>query len=114
MDHGTEAGTLERGQIMRWRKAERLRLIADRLKLCAEEGRRHTVAIAHHLTDLAGKVGGRTVTVYWPFRGEPSLRSWMEEIHAGGAQRALPVVVDNRAPIFTGNGCTPSMVRAAP
>jgi 5-formyltetrahydrofolate cyclo-ligase len=52
---------------MRWRKAERLRLIADRLKLSAEERRRHAAAIARHLTDALGKVGGRTVAVYWPF-----------------------------------------------
>jgi 5-formyltetrahydrofolate cyclo-ligase len=99
IDHGTAADTLDRKEIMRWRKAERLRLIAARLKLFAEERRRHAAAIARHLTDAIGEVGGRTVAVYWPFRGEPSLRSWMEQIHAGGAQCALPVVVETRAPL---------------
>jgi 5-formyltetrahydrofolate cyclo-ligase len=99
MDDGIAAGTLERGDIMRWRKAERLRLIAERLKLTAEERRRHAAAIAHHLTDAIGNIGARTVAVYWPFRGEPSLRPWMELMHAGGAQCALPIVVEPHAPL---------------
>ena len=84
---------------MRWRKAERLRLVAERLKLSAEERRHHAAAIARHLTAALGQVEGRMVAVYWPFRGEPNLRSWMEQIHAGGAKCALPVVVENRAPL---------------
>lgn len=99
MDHGTHAGIPERGEILRRLKAERLRLIAGRLKLSAEDRRRHAAAIARHLTSAIGQVGGRTVGVYWPFRGEPNLRSWMEQIHAGGAQCALPVVVESRAPL---------------
>ena len=100
IDHGTAAGTLDRNEIMRRRKAERLRLIAERLKLSAEERRGHAAAIARHLTDALGEVEGRTVAVYWPFRGEPSLRSWMEQIHAANAQCALPVVVEARAPLL--------------
>jgi len=99
MDDGIAAGTLERGDIMRWRKAERLRLIAERLKLSAEERRRHAAAIARHLTDAIGNVGAPTVAVYWPFRGEPSLRPWVELIHAGGAQCALPIIVEPHAPL---------------
>jgi len=99
MDEGIVAGTLERGDIMRWRKAERLRLIAERLKLSAEERRRHAAAIARHLTDAIGNIEARTVAVYWPFRGEPNLRPWMELMHAGGAQCALPIVVEQHAPL---------------
>jgi 5-formyltetrahydrofolate cyclo-ligase len=84
---------------MRWRKAERQRIIAKRLALSVDERRRHTAAIARHLTDALSDVQGRAVGVYWPFRGEPNLRSWMEQIHAGGAQCALPVVVERQAPL---------------
>lgn len=82
---------------MRWRRAERLRLIAERLKLSAEEMRRRAAAIARHLTDAIGKRGTRMVAVSWPFCGEPSLRPWMERMHAGGAQCALPVLVERNA-----------------
>ena len=136
MDHGTEAGTLERGDIMRWRKAERLRLIADRLKLATEEGLRRAAAIARHLTDAIGTVGGRTVAVYWPFRGEPSLRSWMDgggfygRTLAAMARKPLVIGVGSAMPtvatihplphdipmhfIVTEGGCTPTMDRAHP
>jgi 5-formyltetrahydrofolate cyclo-ligase len=78
---------------------ERLRLIEERLKLSAEQRRLHAAAIARHLSIALGDVRGRTVGVYWPFRGEPSLRRWMEQIHAGGARCALPIVVERHAPL---------------
>ena len=79
---------------MRWRKTERQRIIAKRLALSVDERRHHSAAIARHLTDVLGDVQGRTVGVYWPFRGEPNLLGWMRQIHAGGTQCALPVVVE--------------------
>jgi len=82
----------DREAVMLWRKAERQRIIAERLKLSVEERRRHAAAIARHLTNAVGNVHGLTIGVYWPFRGEPNLRSWMEQIHACGEQCALPVV----------------------
>lgn len=84
---------------MLWRKAERQRLIAKRLSVSADERRRSAEAIGRHLTEAMGTVEGRTVGVYWPFRGEPSLRSWMEQIHAQGARCALPVVIERHAPL---------------
>ena len=89
----------DREAVMLWRKAERQRIIAERLKLSVEERRRHAAAIARHLTNAVGNVHGLTIGVYWPFRGEPNLRSWMEQIHACGAQCALPVVVERHAPL---------------
>lgn len=99
MDHDSETGALERGAIMRWRKSERLRLIDERLKLSAGQRRLHAEAIARHLSIALGDAHGRTVGVYWPFRGEPSLRPWMEQINAGGARCALPIVVERHAPL---------------
>lgn len=99
MNHSSETDALERMAIMRWRKSERLRLIEERLKLSAEQRRLHAAAIARHLSIALGDVRGRTVGVYWPFRGEPSLRRWMEQIHAIGARCALPIVVERHAPL---------------
>jgi len=98
-DFSIEPGPLDRAAVMNWRKAERLRIIAERLSLPAVDRRRHSAAIARHLNDVLGDLRGRTVGVYWPFRGEPNLRPWMEQIHAAGAQCALPVVVERHAPL---------------
>jgi 5-formyltetrahydrofolate cyclo-ligase len=98
-ERNVDPRALEREAIMLWRKAERQHLIAKRLSLSADERRRSAEAIGRHLTDAIGTVRGRTVGVYWPFRGEPSLRSWMEQIHAQGARCALPVVIERRAPL---------------
>jgi 5,10-methenyltetrahydrofolate synthetase len=98
-DPDIEDRDLARSAIMQWRKAERRRLISERLSMPAGDRRRHAVAIGQHLRQVLGDVQGRTVGVYWPFRGEPSLRSWMEQIHARGARCALPVVIERRAPL---------------
>jgi 5,10-methenyltetrahydrofolate synthetase len=84
---------------MRWRKAEREQIIAARLALSPSERRWRALAIARHLDDTMGDVSGRTVGMYWPFRGEPNLRQWMEGITARGASCALPVVVVRDAPL---------------
>lgn len=84
---------------MRWRKAERQRIIAARLALAPSERRQRARAISLHLDDAIGDVAGSTVGVYWPFRGEPNLRPWMEAIAARGASCALPVVTARHAPL---------------
>ena len=84
---------------MLWRKAERQRIIAERLSLSADERRRHAEMIGRHLSAALGNVQGRTIGVYWPIRSEPKLRPWMEQINARGAQCALPVVVERHAPL---------------
>lgn len=97
--HELTAHTLEHDAIMRWRKAERQRLMAQRLSISADERRRHAELIGRRLSKALGSVQGRTVGVYWPFRGEPNLRAWMEQIHAQGARCALPVVIERHAPL---------------
>ncbi|MCX7367071.1 MAG: 5-formyltetrahydrofolate cyclo-ligase, partial [Alphaproteobacteria bacterium] len=85
--------------VMRWRKAERERLIALRLAIPAEERRRCSESIAEGLDRVLGHLAGRTVSVYWPFRGEPDLRPWMERLSERGATCALPVVIAPRTPL---------------
>lgn len=89
----------DRATVMQWRKAERERLLAERLAMPVTERRSHAAAIARHLDEALGDVAGRTVGVYWPIRAEPNLRDWMERLHARGARCALPVVVQPRAPL---------------
>ena len=36
--------------------------------------------------------------MYWPIRGEPDLRAWIDSLRARGARCALPVVVARDAP----------------
>ena len=42
---------------------------------------------------------GRIVGAYWPLRGEPDLREWLERVASRGDRYALPVVVERHAPL---------------
>lgn len=85
--------------VKRWRKAERERLIAARVAIPAQDRRRYAAQIASGLDRLLGDVSGRIVTVYWPFRGEPDLLDWTEDLRARGAICALPVVTAPKTPL---------------
>ena len=89
----------QRTDVMRWRKAERQRLLAARRALDAETRRGCAERIAAHLDETLGDVAGATIGVYWPVRGEPNLRHWMERVIARGAVCALPVVIERHAPL---------------
>jgi len=96
---GEAADESDRVRVLRWRKAERQRLIAARLAVDAGLRRAHAAAIADRLDTVIGDPGGKTVSVYWPFRGEPDLRAWMERVAERGGRCALPVVVKKAAPL---------------
>ena len=73
--HATGAGlpvlaadARQHADVMRWRKAERERLIAGRLALDSGDRRAWSENIAARLEDLIGEVAGVTVSAYWPFR----------------------------------------------
>lgn len=85
--------------VVRWRKAERARLIAARQAL--PPGTRHdfSARIAAHLDAFIGEVRDRVISVYWPMRAEPDLRPLMKQWHERGAQCALPVVVARDEPM---------------
>ncbi|TIL70235.1 MAG: 5-formyltetrahydrofolate cyclo-ligase [Mesorhizobium sp.] len=85
--------------VRRWRKAERERLIAARLAVSADARAAMSTRIAVGLDALIGDIGGRMVSLYWPFRGEPDLRSWMASINERGGRTALPVVVQMGQPL---------------
>ena len=83
----------------RWRTAERERLIAARLKVPAETRAGWAEAIAAGVLAEIGDVEGRVISAYWPFRGEPDLRPFLEEVARRGGRTALPVVVEKGRPL---------------
>jgi 5-formyltetrahydrofolate cyclo-ligase len=85
--------------VVRWRRATRARLISERAQLPQAERARIASRIAAGLDALFGDVTGRTIGVYWPIRGEPDLRPWMDGVRARGGKCALPVVVRPKAPV---------------
>ncbi len=93
------AETAEWRDVARWRKAERERLIAARLAIPAETRAGFAHSIAACLDAAIGDFGGRTVSLYWPFRGEPDLRFWLASVVERGGRAALPVVVEKAKPL---------------
>ena len=85
--------------VVRWRKAERERLLALRLALSAEYRTGQTVAIAAELDRLIPTEGPPIVSVYWPIRSEPDLRAWMQARSGRGTRIALPVAVAHGQPL---------------
>jgi 5,10-methenyltetrahydrofolate synthetase len=86
-------------EVAAWRKAERGRLIKARLELAVAERRSFSEQIAAGLDRLIGDPSGRTISFYWPFRGEPDLRDWMSGVHGCGGRCSLPVVVTRHQPL---------------
>mgnify|MGYP000668574994 CR=1 FL=1 len=85
--------------IRQWRKAARERLVAGRLALPADTRAALSARLAERLDAEIGDVGGRMVSLYWPFRGEPDLRPWLASINARGGRTALPLVVEKGKPL---------------
>ncbi|TCD16389.1 5-formyltetrahydrofolate cyclo-ligase [Oricola cellulosilytica] len=89
----------QRLEVLRWRKAERERLIAKRLDFGAAERRAWSAEIVSRLAPLVMPAAGRTVGFCWPFRGEPDLRVLMEPVLENGGICALPVVIERGRPL---------------
>jgi len=82
-----------------WRKAERARLIGERLASSIAERQASSDRIAAGLDRAIDRMSGRIVSVYWPFRGEPDLRNWMTRVIDRGGRIALPVVIKKGWPL---------------
>jgi 5-formyltetrahydrofolate cyclo-ligase len=89
----------ERSNVLRWRKSERERLLALRLALPREKHGAFSSGIAANLDAIFPDLTGRSVSLYWPLRGEPDLRPWASAIEHRGARCCLPVVVEKAAPL---------------
>lgn len=88
----------QRLDVMRWRKAEREKLISARLAVTADERAGWAEAIARHI-EARHDFENRVVSFYWPFRGEPDLRPLMGIVLDRGGSCALPVVVGKAHPL---------------
>ena len=87
-------------EVARWRKAERERLITERLAVSADARAAMTTLTAEGVDAAIGDIAGRLVSLYWPFRGEPDLRDWLAGVNARGGRTALPVVVAKGQPLI--------------
>ncbi|SLN26899.1 5-formyltetrahydrofolate cyclo-ligase [Oceanibacterium hippocampi] len=94
------AGSGQSADLKRWRKAERERLIAERMALTGDLRRRAGDRLMNNLDNAVGEVEGLTVSTYWPFRGEPNLHPFMKDLEDRGARCALPVVVAKGEPLI--------------
>lgn len=85
--------------VARFRKAERVRLMDARQQISGADRAVMTAALVRTLTKVVKPRAGLVIAGYWPIRGEPDLRGWMEQIHNLGATVLLPVVVAKNAPL---------------
>ncbi|MBN9242153.1 MAG: 5-formyltetrahydrofolate cyclo-ligase [Mesorhizobium sp.] len=85
--------------VVRWRQAERKRLISERLAVGVEERKRKAQRIASLLDLAISRFSGRVVGVYWPVQGEPDLRDWTIRVVERGGRIALPVVIQKGWPL---------------
>lgn len=81
------------------RTALRQALIEARRRLSAPRRRAANEALVERLDALLGDVTGRSIALYWPIRGEPSLEPLPSLWTVRGARTALPVVDAPRTPL---------------
>ncbi len=90
--------------VARWRKAERIRLRAERMELSVASRKAAGEALTGHLRQVIKNrfdgAPGTVLSAYWPIKGEPDLRALMGELHAAGAAIALPLVETRFAPLI--------------
>ena len=102
LEPGYDAGPVRQDawtDVARWRKAERKRLLDARVALDAKARHASAERMASALDRTVGKVSGRIISGYWPFRGEPDLRNWSIRIVERGGRIALPVVIRKGWPL---------------
>ena len=89
--------------VARWRKAKRQELRAARKALSVNKHAAASDRIATHLEavlqDKFDGAIGRTLSMYWPIKGEPDLRPLMARLHSAGVTIALPHVETKAAPL---------------
>ena len=89
--------------VARWRKAMRSELRAARKTLGVDEHASVSARIADALETLLNSrfdgAKGLTLSMYWPIKGEPDLRTLMAKLHSAGVVIALPLVETKAAPL---------------
>jgi 5,10-methenyltetrahydrofolate synthetase len=82
-----------------FRRAERARLYALRKAMSVAEQTAMAETIGRALTEMLGKIEGKTIAAYWPIKGELDLRDWMAACVNRGATVGLPVVTQKSRPV---------------
>lgn len=86
--------------ITAWRKQQRARLLEARRKMTSIERERAAAALIANLDALFARLPCSTLGLYWPIKAEFDLRAWAgRQSEARGVALALPVVVQERAPL---------------
>ncbi len=83
-----------------WRKAERARLVTERLALSAAQCAALREAIDTHLTRAFPGLATHLVAFCWPYRNEYDARHLARRLRERGARTALPVVVASGQPLI--------------
>ena len=83
-----------------WRKAERERLVADRLALDAQTLHAYRTTIDSHLARAFPGLANGTLGFCWPFKHEYDPRFLAHALRDRGAKTALPVVVAPKQPLI--------------
>ncbi len=98
-----EVDPVQARDVARWRKAERVRLLAERVALPVSVRKDAAERITPHLEAVIraqfGRIEGLTISAWWPIKAELNLRHWLEDLVARGATVALPVVVTPGTPL---------------
>lgn len=88
----TTAATTTRAELRR-------RLVAERLAMPAEAVALFSEAICGHLLAAFPQLASQVVGFCWPVKNEPDLRPALTQWMRGGGRAALPVVVEENAPL---------------
>src|SRR5262245_2427460 len=90
---------MKQNELLRWRKAERARLIAAREALDADQLEEFRHRIDRHLERAFPGLAAARLAFCWPIRGEYDARHIARTLRERGALTALPVVVAPRQPL---------------
>src|SRR5918995_7142105 len=82
-----------------WRRGERERLIAERLRMSGADRQKIVSRVCARLDTILKLQPGAVVSFYWPFKGELNLRSWILRLMDRGMRSALPVVTRKGHPM---------------
>ncbi|MBU1312837.1 MAG: 5-formyltetrahydrofolate cyclo-ligase [Alphaproteobacteria bacterium] len=85
--------------ISAWRRGERRRLIEMRALTPLAEREERTRALCRRLDDVLPPDLRKTISLFWPLRDEPDLRTWMSSLRDRGATCLLPVVIQKNCPL---------------
>ncbi len=90
---------MERPEIIAWRKAQRVDLIARRMALPSAAHNAASAEIYQHLVAFFSPFAKSLVGAYWPFRREYNVLAFLEWLTGRRHEVALPVVLGKGQPL---------------